>query len=163
MQKSAKEELLERVRLMDEQSAALVLLFAKRIARPQSVLPPPTRAKRQSAVQERMASLRAQVKKNPERWTVDSMAEAFHLTRSRFSVLYKKTFGVPPDKEKRDFLNQKALSLLLKSDKSVQDIALECGYNECENFIRAFRKNNGMSPLQFRQMANKKAPPNGGA
>ena len=79
------------------------------------------------------------------------MAENFGLTRSRFSVLYKQTFGVPPDKEKRAFLNQKARSLLSNTDKTVQQVAAECGYNECENFIRAFRKCNGLSPLQYRK------------
>lgn len=102
-------------------------------------------------MERRLLDLRETVKKNPEKWTVDAMAETFGLTRSRFSVLYKEKFGASPDKEKREFLNQKARDLLASTNKSVQKIAAECGYNECENFIRAFRKSNGMSPLQFRK------------
>ncbi len=107
--------------------------------------------KRKKTFEERLNKMREQARAHPERWTVDSMAEALRLTRSRFSVVYKETFGVSPDKEKREFLNQKARGLLESTSKTVQQIAKECGYNECENFIRAFRKSNGMSPLQFRK------------
>lgn len=145
---SAKKELLERASLMDEESAALVLSYAKSLAASKKDSP---QKKRRTDVQGRLAALREQVQKNPELWTVDSMAEKMSLTRSRFSVLYKKTFGASPDQEKRAFLNQKARLLLSSTEKTVQQIAAECGYNECENFIRAFRKSNGLSPLQFRK------------
>lgn len=107
--------------------------------------------KRKKTFEERLNKMREQARAHPEKWTVDSMAEALRLTRSRFSVVYKEAFGVSPDKEKREFLNQKARGLLESTSKTVQQIAKECGYNECENFIRAFRKSNGMSPLQFRK------------
>ena len=145
---TAKKELLERAALMDEESAALVLSYAKSLAAAKNA---PPQKKRRPNFQSRLAALREQVQKNPELWTVDSMAEKMSLTRSRFSVLYKKTFGASPDQEKRAFLNQKARLLLSSTEKTVQQIAAECGYNECENFIRAFRKSNGLSPLQFRK------------
>lgn len=109
------------------------------------------KTRRQKNLHNKMLNLRKEVKDQPERWTVDSMAESVKLTRCRFSVLYKEIFGAAPSVEKREFLNQKAKDLLCSSDKSVQQIAAECGYNECENFIRAFRNCNGMSPLQFRK------------
>lgn len=149
-EKKAKKELAKFIKQLSEEDAALVLDFAKRL--PQKTGAQQTqKTKRQKSAQERLASLRDAVRQNPEKWNVDSMAEAYGLTRSRFSVLYKKTFGASPDKEKREFLNQKARDLLSSTDKSVQKIAAECGYNECENFIRAFRNCNGMSPLQFRK------------
>lgn len=152
-EKKAKKELAKFIKQLSEEDAALVLDFAKRL--PQKTGAKQTqKTKRQKIAQERLASLRDAVRQNPEKWNVDSMAEAYGLTRSRFSVLYKKIFGASPDKEKREFLNQKARDLLSSTDKSVQKIAAECGYNECENFIRAFRNCNGMSPLQFRKNAD---------
>lgn len=109
------------------------------------------KTRRQNDIDLRLKQLRKEIQANPEKWTVDSMAETFSLTRCRFSVLYKQTFGAAPGNEKREFLNKKAQKLLASTKKSVQQIAAECGYNECENFIRAFRKSNGMSPLQFRK------------
>jgi len=149
---SVKEELLSKIKKMDNKNAALVLEYVKSLQKEESALPA-QKTRRQNDVQKRLVLLRQKVQANPEKWTVDSMAESFRLTRSRFSVLYKQTFGETPDKEKRAFLNQKARSLLCETEKTVQEIAAECGYNECENFIRAFRKSNGMSPLQFRKQA----------
>lgn len=147
--KSSKEELARLVERLDERAAASVLAFAKNLALANENSKQKT--SRQKSMERRLLDLRETVKKNPEKWTVDAMAETFGLTRSRFSVLYKEKFGASPDKEKREFLNQKARDLLASTNKSVQKIAAECGYNECENFIRAFRKSNGMSPLQFRK------------
>ena len=147
---NAKEELSRMLDEMSEADAARVLAFAKGLSQ-KSAAKQIKKTPRKKSVQERLASLRELVRKNPEKWNVDSMAESFRLTRSRFSVLYKQTFGASPDKEKREFLNQKARDLLSSTNKSVQKIAAECGYNECENFIRAFRNCNGMSPLQFRK------------
>ena len=147
--KSSKEELARLVERLDERAAASVLAFAKNLAPANENSKQKT--SRQKSMERRLLDLRETVKKNPEKWTVDAMAETFGLTRSRFSVLYKEKFGASPDKEKREFLNQKARDLLASTNKSVQKIAAECGYNECENFIRAFRKSNGMSPLQFRK------------
>lgn len=147
---NAKEELSRMLDEMSEADTARVLAFAKGLSQ-KSAAKQIKKTPRKKSAQERLASLRDVVRQNPEKWNVDSMAEAYGLTRSRFSVLYKKTFGASPDKEKREFLNQKARDLLSSTDKSVQKIAAECGYNECENFIRAFRNCNGMSPLQFRK------------
>lgn len=152
MPRSAKQELSQLIEGMSEAAAALVLAYAKSLE-PQTNALPAQKTPRKNNVLARLQKMREAAQKNPEKWTVDAMAENFGLTRSRFSVLYKQTFGVPPDKEKRAFLNQKARSLLSSTDKTVQQIAAECGYNECENFIRAFRKSNGMSPLQYRKQS----------
>ena len=145
-----KEELSRLAVQLDQEDAAKVLEWAKALLKSKTNSSA-QKTSRQKGVAESLRLLRQNVQANPEKWTVDSMAESLNLTRSRFSVLYKQTFGASPDKEKREFLNQKARRLLGSTNKSVQKIAAECGYNECENFIRAFRKSNGMSPLQFRK------------
>ena len=112
---------------------------------------PTQKTKRESENRYRLNQLRKEVQANPEKWTVDLMADSFFLTRSHFSVLYKKTFGVTPQADIHFFLNEKALHLLNTTDLTVQEISQQCGYNECENFIRAFRKANSISPLQYRK------------
>ncbi len=119
---------------------------------------PDERAQRESELNFRLNLIRNEIKKHPEKWTVDAMAENFYLTRSHFSVLYKKTFGASPSDEIRFFLNVKAVTLLLTTDDTVQQIAADCGYNECENFIRAFKKLNDLSPLQFRKKEEVRKP-----
>lgn len=116
---------------------------------------PDLRTQRENETIFRLNQLRQEIRYNPEKWTVDSMAENFYLTRSHFSVLYKKVFGVSPKEDIRFFLNEKAINLLLTTDLTVSAIAQICNYNECENFIRAFKKMNDISPLQFRKNTDK--------
>ncbi|MBR5964706.1 MAG: helix-turn-helix transcriptional regulator [Treponema sp.] len=167
MPHSAKQELSQLIEGLSQADAARVLKYAKSLASgtnpcgqsPAHAASAAAKASsskktpRKADILARLQKMREAAQTNPEKWTVDAMAESFGLTRSRFSVLYKQTFGVAPDKEKHAFLNQKARSLLSTTDKTVQQIAAECGYNECENFIRAFRKSNGMSPLQYRKQS----------
>lgn len=98
-----------------------------------------------------LSQIRKKVESNPENWTVDLMAENCFVTRSYFSILYKQTFGVSPQSDIHKFLNDKAIRLISTTNWTVQKIAETLNYNECENFIRAFKKTNGISPLQFRK------------
>ena len=115
---------------------------------------PTQKTKRDNETRYRLLQLRKEVQKSPEKWTVDLMADNFYLTRSHFSVLYKKTFGVTPQSDIRFFVNEKALNLLNTTDLTIQQISQMCGYNECENFIRAFKKMNGTSPHHYRKIRN---------
>ena len=46
----------------------------------------------------------------------------------------------------------KAKDFLKKSDKSVVEIAEIIGYEDCNYFFRVFKKNVGMTPLQYREI-----------
>lgn len=130
--------------LLDRLSKVLSNLQVNRIY-------PSQKTKRDSETRYRLNQLRKEVQTNPEKWSVDLMSDSFFLTRSHFSVLYKKTFGVTPQADIHFFVNEKAIRLLNSTDLTIQEISQQCGYNECENFIRAFKKMNGKSPHQYRK------------
>ena len=115
---------------------------------------PDQKMQRESETIFRLEQLRNEIRRNPEKWTVQTMSENFFLTRSHFSVLYKRVFKVSPAQDLKFFLNEKAIALLLTSEKTIAQIAEILNYNECENFIRAFKKMNDISPLQFRKTRN---------
>ena len=112
---------------------------------------PSAKNQRENEIRYKLKKLREEVERNPQNWNVDLMADFFSLTRSHFSVLYKNTFGISPKEDIHAFLNKKAIHLLETTDMTIKDISIACNYNECENFIRAFKKNNGISPLQYRK------------
>ena len=46
---------------------------------------------------------------------------------------------------------KKATHLLRTTDREVLDIALECGYEAHESFSRAFKKQYGVSPREYKK------------
>ena len=45
-----------------------------------------------------------------------------------------------------------AKSKLMKTKDSIEDIALQSGYNSAHAFRRAFKRNTGSTPSEFRKM-----------
>ena len=41
-------------------------------------------------------------------------------------------------------------NLLLTTDRSLFDIALESGFNDCKNISRVFKKFKGITPMEYR-------------
>lgn len=46
---------------------------------------------------------------------------------------------------------EKAAQMLQESSMSVTAVCMECGFNECSNFIKVFRKYKGTTPNQYRK------------
>ena len=96
--------------------------------------------------------LRTQIYVSPGSWDVEKMAEYTHLTRTYFSSVYKKFFGVSP---KRDLIEASLLYAersLLTGNASVAEIAKRAGYSEhASHFISLFKKKYGLTPEAFKE------------
>src|SRR6516165_4758864 len=68
---------------------------------------------------------------------------------------FHRIFGAVSGETLNDFTNrlrlEKAARLLRYSDKSLTDIALDCGFSSSATFSRAFRSGYDTSPSQFRK------------
>ena len=115
---------------------------------------PTPKSHRDNAMSLRLIDLRNQIRDNPAVWTVDRMSKAFYLTRSHFSMLYHKQFGISPRDDLLNFRLSYAKKLLKSTDIDLSKIAEMCGYNNCENFIRVFKKQYSITPFQFRKSQN---------
>lgn len=132
-----------------ESALGLALLKIYDICKAKRVYPN-AKDKRDSEISYRLFMIRKQVRENPEKWTVNLMAENFYLSRSHFTTLYKNHFGVSPTDDIHAFIDEKAKKLLKNTDFTVNEIASLCGFSGPENFIRSFKKINGVSPLKYR-------------
>ena len=106
---------------------------------------------RTMATKQRFIALRDEMRKSPANWDVEKMSHYVWLTRSRFSTLYKKFFGTTP---KADLIGMKmklAKQKLVETDETVVNIAIACGYDSVEHFIRLFCRMEKVTPLKYRQ------------
>lgn len=108
--------------------------------------------RRERANKSRLADLRARVMNAPGEWSVERMANEFCLTRSHFGIVYKNAYGISPGKDLLRIRMEYASKLLTETSQSIGDISVNCGYINCENFIRSYKKYYGVSPLQYRKI-----------
>ena len=67
------------------------------------------------------------------------MAEMVELSKQRFSSLFKANMGKSPMEYVREIRLTTAARALLVSNKNINDIAYECGYEDANYFIREFK------------------------
>ena len=87
--------------------------------------------------------------------TVEEMAKTARMSSSHFSRIFKKEIGKSPI----DYLNQIRLErvkkLLLSGDKSITEIALECGFNSSAYLSACFYKKHKLSPTDYQRSMKK--------
>lgn len=83
--------------------------------------------------------------------SMTAIADSFDLTTARLSMAFKERMGMPP----LDYLTllrcEKAKELLIKRDDPIRDVGLQVGYYDSGSFIRRFKQQTGMTPLQYRR------------
>lgn len=86
---------------------------------------------------------------------IDQVAEVAHLTTSAFCRYFKQRTR----KSYIDYLNEFRISharkLLIDSDLSVGQVGFECGFNNLSNFHRLFKRQTGLSPMQYAKLYQK--------
>ena len=90
-----------------------------------------------------------------EKITLDDMAKKFSMSRSYLSKKFKASTGFGFKEYLINVRIKNACTLLLQTNKSITDIAFECGFNDSNYFGDAFRHIKGISPNKYRK--NKEA------
>lgn len=73
------------------------------------------------------------------------------LSRSHLSVLFKNVTGVSPYEYLLLQRIERAVRFLSDSDRTVIDIAQECGFRSLPNFNKAFKRVTGITPTDYRK------------
>ena len=87
-------------------------------------------------------------------WTVESLAQEAGMSRSRFAERFRDLLGMGPMAYLSEWRLQKALALLDDTQSSVQEIAVEAGYQSPAAFARAFANRFGASPREYRRVTH---------
>jgi AraC-like DNA-binding protein len=89
---------------------------------------------------------------------VEKLAEAAGLSRSAFFERFRGIFGAPPLETLTRIRLDHAKQLLETSQASLPEIANAVGYQSESALIRAFKREFGMAPGQWRKEAVRSAP-----
>lgn len=113
----------------------------------------PTEKKHDKRVEDIKASL-AYIKEHyKEKLYISDLAGQLNLNEQYFCRFFKKAIGCPPMKYVNEYRIKQARRLLEETDLPVMEICLECGYNNLGNFLQEFRKQTGVTPLQYRKLS----------
>lgn len=86
-----------------------------------------------------------------EKLTLAELAGSTNLTEQGFSRFFSKLMGRPFFSYLNEYRTKVASRLLLETDRSVAEIAYDCGYDSLPFFYRQFKKYQLSSPTQFRK------------
>lgn len=86
-----------------------------------------------------------------EKITLDSLAEKFFINKFYLTRIFKNQFGVSINSYISQIRITHAKRLLRFTDKTIEEIASECGINDANYFSRMFKKIEGVSPHEFRK------------
>ncbi|MDX2227457.1 MAG: AraC family transcriptional regulator [Verrucomicrobiae bacterium] len=108
--------------------------------------------KRCHQVCDRLHLLRRQVHDHlQEGWPLARMARAVHLSPSRFSVVYRQTFGISPGEDLLVTRLERAGWLLTNTALSITEVAIQTGFESLPYFSRQFKRRMGVSPRGYYQ------------
>lgn len=83
--------------------------------------------------------------------SLDEICEELHVTKYYISHVFKKYMGKPPMQyitaKKIDY----AKKLLQETDLSAIKIGEKCGYSDHAMFFKAFKRTEGITPIEFRK------------
>lgn len=84
-------------------------------------------------------------------YSLDELAEQFHISKYRLCREFGNAFGIPPLK----YLNRKRIEiaqhLLLTTDLKIHEVGSRVGIDNTNHFISLFRQINGATPLEYKQ------------
>lgn len=83
----------------------------------------------------------------------EQVAEHLKVNHSYFCRKFKEYTGFSPSRYILEMRIQRSKQLLCSTELNSQQIAYDCGFESSGYFCMVFRKNVGMSPLEYRRMA----------
>lgn len=83
--------------------------------------------------------------------SLEALAEHFHLSPKRVSVMIKSLYGKPFRQVKTEMRIQAAKQFLKESDCTVAEIGKMVGYETTRGFLSAFTALTGKTPSQYRR------------
>jgi len=82
--------------------------------------------------------------------SIEKLAEIEHMSISHYRKVFIEHVNTPPKQYITSLRIYYAANLLQYTDKSIKEIAEQCGYNDIGYFYRVFKKTTNMTPVNCR-------------
>lgn len=105
------------------------------------------------AIAEAVGLIRAEPGKD---WSVGQLAYRVGMSRSGFSDRFAQLTGEPPMKYVTGLRMARAAGYLATTRRTLLSIARECGYESDSSFSKAFKREFGVTPGQYRRTASRR-------
>ncbi len=86
-----------------------------------------------------------------KRHTLEQLSTQFNISQSHICGLFSKHYATSLTAFLTDIRMKEAARLITKTQKTIKDVALECGYSDYFYFFRVFKNYWGASPTEYRQ------------
>ena len=90
------------------------------------------------------------------KFSVENLAEELHMSGSQLSRKLNALIGQPAGQLIRSIRLQRAADLLKQKSGNVAEICYKTGFNDQAYFSRAFKKQFGVSPSDFKESERKR-------
>lgn len=88
-------------------------------------------------------------------WTLAEMGEMSQLGKYQFAHLFKEIIGISPYSWLQLYRIIRSQEMLVKTNQSILDIALECGFSSVSVYNQLFKRLYGVTPGSFRNKVKK--------
>ena len=82
--------------------------------------------------------------------TVRELARISNMSERQFRRIFIEVYNKTPYAFILDFRINEAKRMLSNADKSVSEIAIECGFSDLYSFSHSFKSHTGLTPLEYR-------------
>jgi AraC family transcriptional regulator len=86
-----------------------------------------------------------------ENISVATLAEKACMSEPHFYRCFRQQFGFSPVEYINRERIQKATHLLINTERTLTEIAFDCGFNHVNYFLKIFRRQIGVTPTEFRE------------
>ena len=83
--------------------------------------------------------------------TVEALADRFNVSKRTLIRRFNSALGLPPNTYVQSLRTEAAQKLLEETDKTVDVVMNEVGYEDASSFRRLFRKKTGLTPTEYRR------------
>jgi AraC-like DNA-binding protein len=91
------------------------------------------------------------IRENEGKVSLDELSDTLYISKDYLRHLIRKSTGQSPLRHIIRSRMEKAKRLLETTDKSIGDVAAECGFNDIYYFSRFFKRNAKLPPVAYRK------------